>query len=273
MFKKKVQFKKGVPGEALLVVLLIIFVVLLVLFGGSVPLIGVLVLAFALIIKRLYFGKLKLYPADLVLFWGLPGSGKTLFATKTAYDNKDDWYIGVNPEFEHLQLKDFDYTRDSLVNFTFPGAALFYDEGSLNGFDNREFKTNFKDPGMLETFKKHRQMDFPLVFTNQGFEELDLKIRGPLSTHVYYVENMGFWCRATLMIPDVTISEIDGKPQEGYRFPGLLERFIDPSVQLYAWKSFYGKFYNTCNPPLRLSFPPLEAARKKRTVSRGVPDA
>lgn len=268
MFKKRVVFKKGVPGEALLVILLVIFVALVVLVGGSIPLVGALVVLFVLLFHRLYFGKLKLSPSDLVLFWGLPGCGKTMFAAKVAYDNKDDWYIGVNPEFDHLKLKDFDYTRDSLANFTFPGAALIYDEGSLNGFDNREFKTNFKDPGMMEAFKKHRHMDFPLIFTNQGFEELDLKIRGPLSTHVYYVEYFGFWSRATLMIPDVTISEIDGKPQEGYRFPGLLERLIDPSVQLYAWHSFYGKFYSTCNPPCRLSFPPLEMARKLRTVDR-----
>lgn len=269
MFKKKVEFKKGIPGEKLLVIILVIFLILIVLTKANWAAMGLLLTLLALVIHRLYFGKLHLRPSDLVLFWGLPGSGKTLFLTKCAVDNQAEWYIGVNPEYDHLKFKDFVYTRESMAEWAFPGAALFFDEASLNGFDNREFKTNFKDPGMLETFKKHRQMDMPMVFSNQGFEECDIKIRQSLANKTYYCEDLGFFCRASLMIRCVTISEIDGQPQEGYRFPSLLERLFDPSVQLYGFKGYYGKFYSTSNPPLRPTFPAFAHAMMKRVVDRG----
>lgn len=268
MFRKKIEFKKGIPGEKLLVVVLIVFMVLFLLIGQDWSTKAFLITLLVFVLHRLYFGKLHLDPADLVLFWGLPGSGKTMMATKVAADNRRDWYIGVNPEFEHLAIADFVYDRDSLAVYRFDGAILFFDEASLNGFDNREFKTNFKDPGMLEMFKKHRQIDSPMVLTNQGFEECDIKIRQSLANKTYYCENLGFFCRASLMIRTVTISELDGQPQEGYRFPTLLERFVDPSVQLYALKSHYGKYYSTSNPPFRCVFPAFEHARQQRHVSR-----
>lgn len=268
MFKRKIEFKKGVPGEKLPVIVLIVFMVLFVLIGKDWSTICFFLIAALLVLHRLFFGKLRLDPADLVLFWGLPGSGKTMMATKVAADNQRDWYIGVNPEFEHLSIRDFMYDRDSLAVYRFDGAALFFDEASLNGFDNREFKINFKDPGMLEMFKKHRQFDSPMVLTNQGFEECDIKIRQSLANKTYYCEDKGLYCRASLMIRTVTISELDGQPQEGYRFPTLLERFFDPSMQLYAWKSYYGKFYCTSNPPPRCVFPAYDHARQLRQVNR-----
>lgn len=269
MFKKKIEFKKGLPGERILFVVFVVFAVLFALIRAGWSSFGLLLTLLLMVLHRLYCGKLKLHNSDFVLFWGLPGSGKTMFLTKTAVDNHKDWYIGVNEEFEHLKLKDFVYSRESLAQYSFSGAVVIFDEGSLNGFDNREFKTNFKDPGMLETFKKHRQMDMPFVFSNQGFEELDIKIRQSLSNKTYYCEDLGFFCRASLMIRCVSISEIDGQPQEGYRFPTLMERFIDPSVQLYAFKPYYGRFYSTHNPPCRVLLPALQHAKATRSVSRG----
>lgn len=266
MFKKKIEFKKSVPTEAFLVVLVVIFVVLAFLTRASWAVSCLILVAGALFIKRYFFGKLILKASDMVLFWGLPGSGKTLMLTKVAKDNKDDWYIGVNEEYDHLKLKDFVYKREDLAAYTFPYAAMFFDEASLNGFDNRDFAKNFKDPAMLETFKKHRHMDMPMVFSNQGFEECDIKIRQSLANKVYYVEHMGFWCRATIMIKDVTISEIDGKPIEGFRFPTVMERLIDPSLVLYAIPEYYGKFYTTKTPPRRVQFPLLELAKELRSL-------
>lgn len=268
MFKKKIQFKKGVPTNAFLVVVAVLFIVLAVMTRESWALCGLILVLGFLFFRRYFCGKLELSASDLVLLWGLPGSGKTLLATKIAKDNKDQWFIGVNEEFEHLKLKDFVYTRADLASYNFSFAAMFFDEASLNGFDNRDFAKNFKDPDMLETFKKHRQVDMPMVFTNQGFEECDIKIRQSLANKVYYVENMGLWCRATIMLKDVTISEIDGKPIEGYRFPTILERLIDPSLVLYAVPEFYGRYYSTKNPPKRVQFPALEDAKRLRSLKR-----
>lgn len=270
MFKKRVVFKKGVPANFFLVVALVIFVVLAYMLRENWTYVAVIAVLGALFFRRYFCGKLRLQASDLVLFWGLPGSGKTLFLTKTAKDNHESWYIGVNEEYEHLKLKDFVYGRSDMAKYSFPHSALFFDEASLNGFDNRDFKTNFKVPGMLETFKKHRQMDLPIVFSNQGFEECDIKIRQSLANKTYFVENMGLWCRASLMIRDVTISEIDGQPQEGYRFPTVLERLFDPSMVLYAIPEYFGRYYSTKNPPVREIFAPLIHAYGNRKLARAV---
>ena len=268
MFKKKVQFKKGVPLDFVLLLGAFLFIALAILFRQSWILVCMVILFAVLFFRRYFCGKLILKASDLVLFWGLPGSGKTLMLTKVAKDNKDLWYIGVNEEYSHLKLKDFVYSRDEMAQYNFPFAALFFDEASLNGFDNREFAKNFKDPAMLETFKKHRQMDMPMVMSNQGFEECDIKIRQSLANKVYYVEDKGLWCRATIMLKDVSISEIDGKPIEGYRFPTIMERLLDPHLVLYAVPWYYGKFYSTKSPPKRLSFPALELAKTGRSLKR-----
>lgn len=266
-FPKKVVFKKSVPGDLIFFLLAFMCVVGLWIFRRDLGVWALLLALLAVLARRLFGGKLRLQASDLVLFWGLPGSGKTLFLTKTAKDNKKDWYIGVNPEFSHLKLADFEYSKDDLARYLFPRAAVFFDEASLNGFDNRDFKTNFKLPGMLETFKKHRQMDMPMVLSNQGFEECDVKIRQSLANKTYYCENMGLWCRASLMIRDVTISEIDGTPQEGYRFPTFMERLMDPSMQLYAFPWWYGRYYSTKSPPDRPVHPGLQAAIDERSSS------
>lgn len=268
MFKKKVEFKKRVPTEAWLVICAVIFIALAIMTRENWLYCVVILAIGALFIKRYFFGKLILSAEDLVLFWGLPGSGKTLMLTKLAYDNRDKWYIGVNEEFEHLKLKDYVYKRDDMAAYNFPRSVMLFDEASLNGFDNRDFAKNFKDPGMLEHHKKHRQTETPIAYSNQGFEECDLKIRSYLANKVYYVENMGLWCRATIMLKDVTISEIDGKPIEGFRFPTVMERIMDPSLVLYAIPEFYGRFYSTKSPPRRLVFPKLEDARQLRSLKR-----
>lgn len=268
MFKKKIQFKKGVPIDLVLLLGVVLFAVLLFLSRENWQLVVFLVLLALLFIRRYFCGKLILKASDLVLFWGLPGSGKTLMLAKLAYDNRDKWYIGVNEEFEHLKLKDYVYKRDDMAVYNFPRSVMLFDEASLNGFDNRDFAKNFKDPGMLEHHKKHRQTETPIAYSNQGFEECDLKIRSFLANKVYYVENMGLWCRATIMLKDVAISEIDGKPIEGFRFPTVMERIMDPSLVLYAIPEFYGRFYSTKNPPLRLVFPKLEDARQLRRLKR-----
>lgn len=266
MFRKKIEWKKGVPSNLIFWVVAIGIMVVAYLLVPSWRTWLVVGGLLAVLAARLYGGKLRLEASDLVLFWGLPGSGKTLLLTKTAVDNRRYWHIGVNEEYSHLSIKDFVYGRDDLADWLFPRAACFFDEASLNGFDNRDFKRNFSRPGMLETFKKHRQMDMPIVMSNQGFEECDIKIRQSLANKTYYCENFGLFCRASLMIRCVTISEIDGQPQEGYRFPTLMERLIDPSMQIYAIPWFYGRYYSTKSPPERAVFPPLLEAQARRPL-------
>ena len=93
MFKKRVVFKKGVPANFFLVVALVFFGVLAFFLRENWTYVAVIAVLAALFFRRYFCGKLRLQASDLVLFWGLPGSGKTLFLTKCAKDNHDSWYI------------------------------------------------------------------------------------------------------------------------------------------------------------------------------------
>lgn len=211
-------------------------------------------LLFAFLSFRLYCGKLYPVPGEIILFWGLPGSGKSMFANKVAYENKlKGVRIAGNEEF-HLasSLSDFEFKK-SYWGFFDPGECLHVvDEASLNGWDNRDWSINFV-PESLEEWKKIRHRDCRAVLTNQGFGELDCKIRDSLTSCVYYVEDKGSYSTATRMQKCVQWDE-SGLPVEGYEIPTFIDRLLDPTAVLYARHSKYGQFFNSRNPR---KLPPL----------------
>ena len=200
-------------------------------------------------VHRIFFSRLRVSDGDVILFFGLPGSGKSMFAAKVAHDNKKDRTICVNREFEHFSEADLVFDRQDLGEYLFPPPSLLiYDEASLNGFDNRDFDKNFVGNDSLEFLKKVRQYHSSIVFTNQGWDELDKKIRSGLTNKVYYVENRGFYSVAQLLIKDISINDMTGEIQEGYRFPTFFERLLRPSVQLYVIHKKTGKLYQSFHP-------------------------
>lgn len=224
--------------------------------GIALLLLGVI----ALLVWRLFFGKFRVSDGEVILLFGLPGSGKTMFLAKAAHDNIKDRMIGCNEEISHFKEKDFLYGRQDLGLWDFgfnEHSLLLFDEASLNGFDNRDFKTNFEDEKMLSFFKKIRQHDSAIVFANQGWNELDKKIREGLTNRVYYCVNKGLYSVAYLMIPEITINDITGEIQQGYRYPEFTERIADPSTQMYVWHRWWGKLFNTKNPPSLPIYPYL----------------
>lgn len=256
--QKSVSLKTSLPSNTgkFLFFFALFSVLLFWVFGsfGLPPIMTALLLT--VIVIRMFFGRLRVSPGNLILFFGLPGSGKTMFLSKVARDNEKQRVL-VNEEFSHLTLADQVYTREDLAQFRFDlgeNALLLFDEASLNGFDNRDFSRNFSgEEGslILEFFKKIRQYNSSCVFSNQGWDELDKKLRDGLCSRVYYVQNRGFYSVACCMIPEISISDIDGSIQQGYRYPSFLERLIDPSLQLYVVHRIMGKYYETIHPKSR----------------------
>lgn len=269
---KQVTLLKSVHDKRFMIIPVIVLVMIGVLIYnifGATPTgaFGLAVAAFFLI-RRLFFSKVKLGAGDVVLFWGLPGSGKTMFLTKIWRDTREKMNIYSNytlpdvPYFDKSYIGQCEFHTDDRV------AGLLFDEGSLNGFDNRNFKSNFKDESKLEYLKKIRHHTTWIAFSNQGFEELDVKIR-TLTNLNYYVENHGFWSVAYRLIPDMFISQIDGQPKLGYRFPSFIDRVLDPSTQLYAFHFHLGKYYQTKQPKPLATYEEYHAAR---TAAEKLPD-
>lgn len=204
-----------------------------------------------LIVKRLFFGRLRVTSGDSILFFGLPGSGKTMFAVKTALDNPDRTCY-TNPELSHYDGCAGVYDRDSFATVApVPGSIILYDEASINGFDSRDFAQNFENNQVLEFLKKIRHYNTAIIWTNQGWDELDKKIRQGLTNRTYYCTNHGWYSKAVELRKTIDISDISGEPLESYYEPSLIDRLFDPSCVLYCVHRRVGKHYLTCNPRKR----------------------
>ena len=207
----------------------------------------------AICIIRIFTGKIKLKIGKSIYVFGLPGSGKTMFCVKVAIDNKEK-RICVNDELDHIKIKHTLINKDLLSKYRFGSkdkpALILWDEASLNGFDNRDYKTNFKGEtgqGILEHFKKIRHKYECLVIANQGWDEVDKKLRDDLIYCAYWLINKGRYSVAVRLDKTIKLNELTGQPQDSYLKPNLLKRIIDPSCYVYISHKKYGKYYNTIN--------------------------
>lgn len=253
MKKIRVETKKDVDVSLPLFVCFVVIAILLFLVTKNF-LLSVLFAGFAFAL-RLFSGKLIVYPGDEIFVFGLPGSGKTMFLSKIAKDNKKRGrYIFVNKELEHLKIKDAVIERSDLGLYSFGtcgrSGIVLYDECSLNGFDNRNYSKNFagKDgEKILSCFKKARHRYQGIVLANQGYDELDKKVRDGLVKCAYWVKNRGFYSVAIRLTKDIKIDDITGQPIETYMRPSIFDRIVDPNSYIYIFHRKYGKLYNTIN--------------------------
>lgn len=197
------------------------------------------------LIRRLFFGDLNLGEGEIVLFFGLPGSGKSMFLSRAgSRERKNFDHVFVNETMDSYKGADGVYSKADLGKYDFDHSLLLFDEASLNGFDNRDWAKNFT-PEQLSFIKQIRKYHCSMIFSNQGWDEMDVKIRKSLTSRVYYVENHGIYSTATLLEKDITVSDISGDIQEGYMMPSFFDRLKDPSKKLYAFHRKWGRLYNT----------------------------
>lgn len=222
---------------------------------------------------HLMMGKLILKNGDVALFFGLPGSGKTMFLAKTAYDNAG-CHILTNDQFSTLDIASDVVERETFGMYDYKQDddklnVILWDEASLNGFDNRDWKSF--DKYSMEFLKRIRKYNSAIVFSNQGWDELDKKIKEGLCNYVYYCQNKGSYSVAYRLFKEIAISDLTCEIMEGWRYPTFWERIADPSVVLYVRHKSMGKHYDTLE---RDTTKPLYSARtagdpQKRPELRG----
>lgn len=258
----KVKFKSRIEADKL-----VLFFTVLTLFVSASALIfgkffiGILYLLIFRVFLQ-FIVKVKIKPGDVVLFFGLPGSGKSLSLAKVGIDSQTAYKqfgknIDFSKKFKHIAVNDnfITYTgadtffnRQLLCERCWHDTLFLYDEASLDGFDSRNFQKNFKDENLLRLFKKVRHNGNAFVFANQGANELDSKIRDSLCNKVYYCEDYGSYSIASRLIKDITISEISGEIQQGFRKPSLFERIIYPRYTVILPHRRLGSLYSTKMP-------------------------
>lgn len=187
-------------------------------------------------------------PQPVTLYFGAPRSGKTMFLTRLAvkYHSKLTTFSNYPLNLDPL----YSFNKRHFDTFQFPEySLLLFDEGSLNGFDNRNFKSNFSE-NSLEYLKLIGHYKNLIVFANQGWDELDKKIR-ILTTQVWLVKKLPLFSVAIRIYLTTGIDDISKEPKDYYKFPNLLRLIFDPSVIQLCYRPAYYKYYDSWDRPIR----------------------
>lgn len=205
--------------------------------------------------------KKKFYNNAVNLYFGPPGCGKTTFL---AQDNE---FINRKMKCTVFTNIDMPYSykvqKEYFGKFRFPdNAVILFDEGSLNGYDNRDFKSNFsKAPEQLSYFKLIRHYRNRIVFTNQGYNELDAKIR-TLTEYVWLVKPfLKHFSIATRIYKDSVVDKDTHQVVEGYFMPNLFKILFIPSWTRIVYRKKYYDSFDSFELPAELPPVPLDPWR------------
>lgn len=262
LFQKRITAVTSLKGslKGFLIACSVITIVISLLVRSRLVFIFALFVGAFTLLYHLIMGKLILKNGDVALFFGLPGSGKTMFLAKTAYDNVG-CHILTNDQFSTLDIASDVVERETFGMYDYKQDdeklnIILWDEASLNGFDNRDWKSF--DKYSMEFLKRIRKYNSAIVFSNQGWDELDKKIKEGLCNYVYYCQNKGSYSVAYRLFKEIAISDLSCEIMEGWRYPTFWERIANPSVVLYVRHKSMGKHYDTLE---RDTTKPLYSAR------------
>lgn len=196
---------------------------------------------------------------EAIQFAGMQGSGKSFFMAREAARviRRQKWYCAVNQRFAHYALKDFIVTKKDLGHKDLGDhTILLWDEGNLDGFDNRDAGKNFADNKTLQFFLLHRQNGNPIIFTSQGVESLDKKIREDVIQKLYWCQKYSLFgltvCVARQLHRVEAINDLTGKPEITYEMAPVRSAFFSSDAWLFGLPKYQTKgLYSTIN---RMSF-------------------
>ena len=178
------------------------------------------------------------FPAELSVYFGVPGSGKTTFAAYLAKQHmKKGGQVYSNVEIIGTYKLD---SRKDLGKYMIKDARIIIDEAGID-YNNRDFKSFPVES--LRYFKTHRHYRVAIDVFSQGPDDMDKKIR-TLARRLYIVRKSlikGFIYRRRIA-KKVGISEMTKDIIDEYSFVPFSRKYI------YApklWKMFDS--YNTEN--------------------------
>lgn len=181
---------------------------------------------------------------EIVTYFGNVGSGKSTIAASIA---KKALKKGI-PVFSNFAIKGC-YILDpknDLGHFSITNAVIIIDECGIE-YNNREFKTNFKDVAHLTFWKLFRHAHLQIHVFSQGWNDMDLKIR-TLSTRLYLVQRSiipFIFTRCPIHVK-FGINPNTKEPCDVYSFPHFLLR---PFVKKYTFGPLYWKMFNSFELP------------------------
>lgn len=192
-------------------------------------------------IRYLYkFPKKKKIDPLLNLYFGLPGSGKSTYASLIVSQCLKAG-IPVYCNFPVKGTYQFDPVTD-LGKYMFENCVLIIDEAGLV-FNNRDFKKFSKEN--LEFFKLHRHYNTEIHIFSQGINDCDIKIR-QLAQKIFYIERclMPFSRKIRRVKRYLGIDE-NGQLIDKYDFVPFSKKLI--------WLPSFWSMFDSFEKPLQLS--------------------
>lgn len=216
----------------------------------------------------------------ITCYFGVPGVGKTTFATKLAQQELrrikrgkskyksvyTNFYCKGCYKIEFSDLKQY-LIRDSL---------LIFDELTLDA-DNRcykDFPLSIRD-----FFVLHRHVGVDIVYLTQNYSAIDLKIRH-LTQELWYMSRSVIplfteFTYAERIYRQININENTSELTLGYRFCNLLESFFVSNMK-YCFRRFYYKYFDSYEDSVLSNRPKLITSPwdsiNKSSLSRQVID-
>lgn len=193
----------------------------------------------------------------VMLYFGLPGCGKTTMMAKLMCDGikKKKYqhvYCNVRNSVPGVTYID----NECIGNYDLRNALICIDEATLFA-DSRDFKAFGKDK--LNFFLLHRHYNCDIILFTQQWDGVDRKIR-VITDRVYYVYKgaiLGHWFTRSyrvpygIIIPDPkSAGEKLGEIIQGYARPNILVRLFSP----WLFRPKYYKYFDSWECP---ELPPL----------------
>ena len=210
-----------------------------------------LVLFIGLIIGFIYLWRLtvvrfkfKFDEEAILMFFGLPGSGKTTVLADIVRQmhkkKKNNFSVYCNfPIHNCLKVDRSDIGKYEFRQEGADGALILLDEGQTvyncrNAMSKRESERLNKDE--VEFFCMHRHRKTMVCCFSQGFEDMDKIIRNR-TTRLYYVEKSRLrpFVKIRTISKMISIDELQKQIIEGFEFERFSKRYV---YGKRVWKMF-----------------------------------
>ena len=149
-------------------------------------------------------------------YFGVPGSGKSTFATAMAIQYlKKGLKVYANFDISGAELITKEEIRDD--NPKLKNCLLIIDEAGLD-YDNRNYKNNFS-PAALKLFKYHRHKNIDVMLFSQDYEDMDKKLR-KLSTRLFVLKksSIPFFIKRNIIAKSIDIDKDTHQIIDRYSF-------------------------------------------------------
>lgn len=197
----------------------------------------------------LRYDRKKDYDTYVNLYFGLPGSGKSTFLTRDIVKSSAAGHQCYVANLDLIALPNVHkISKSDIGTYIFPpGSRIYFDEASLNGFDNRDHSKNFKGNNSLPYIKYIRHYRNQITFSNQGYEEFDKKIRN-LTNKLWYVRGNRLFTFAVLISKTITIDKETKQIIDGYTKPSIFQMIFSTKVVRILSTRKYRKYYDSFCP-------------------------